>query len=323
MPVTADLVINTTSPEDKKGKSPDSIVLRSPKAMTNSELFGQPKKYMSGYGGHREREEEPEVLRVITPTVGYRGHYHGQVDGKLGRVNVHKGPLSRPVEQLDDTDAALNHDRFANPPTATGALSRPGSPVVRMRLLSPKSQRPRSSSGQKDSPHGKYKGTATGLSQEGAAFKVENGELVEQHYSPLKRTSPNAKFDPRTAEIKDRFNESVKSSSPSPTKTSINDFDVHSILMDIRRALNARASSKGCSVNKDIRSILKFAFKPAPGGDGSMCKMGDFVSGLEALPLHLSVGQITALCQEFSDDMTGLVHLKPFIKKVAPSITAL
>ena len=52
-------------------------------------------------------------------------------------------------------------------------------------------------------------------------------------------------------------------------------------------------------------------------------KMVDFVAGMERLPLHLTVVQISAVSTAFADEKTGLVDVDQFIKVVAPDITAL
>lgn len=67
--------------------------------------FLSPRKHLSGYTGHVDYERSEEgrdgILKPVAKEgiIGHSGHYLGKVNGVLGKVNVHKGPLSEPQNE--------------------------------------------------------------------------------------------------------------------------------------------------------------------------------------------------------------------------------
>lgn len=54
--------------------------------------------YLTGYTGKLRSMRDTDVQDVsqIVPSLGYTGYYKGKIDGKLGRINIHRTEISSP-----------------------------------------------------------------------------------------------------------------------------------------------------------------------------------------------------------------------------------
>lgn len=60
-------------------------------------MYSPHPQYLTGYTGKlRSMKAPPEdYCKSIEPALGYSGSYTGKVDGKLGKINLHRGLISR------------------------------------------------------------------------------------------------------------------------------------------------------------------------------------------------------------------------------------
>lgn len=90
--------VTQTLPQSKSFTEKDflSSIISSPSRRRDAVSPTHP-EYLSGYTGQLRsmRESYKEDSVTIVPTLGYSGSYKGKIEGKLGKTNVHRSPISR------------------------------------------------------------------------------------------------------------------------------------------------------------------------------------------------------------------------------------
>lgn len=84
-------------------------------AVAKKTMFSHHPDYLTGYTGHKMSMKRPTETyeKEIVPSLGYSGSYLGKVEGKLGKINLHRESISRQDSSRSDrTHTSEEHHEY-------------------------------------------------------------------------------------------------------------------------------------------------------------------------------------------------------------------